>query len=319
MLIAIGPSPPPHAARSLLAPQSKMVGECARRGNNGKKEEVASEQAGRRIAKHTHSTVGRSEGEKARRRLNGLTTFPLLLSSSHFAIAAAAAAAAVDSAVPFSPPSLPPSHFHLRSAACEPFFTRRRTLIGRGARSLPAPPTALRGPQRRSRQKRRKVRSPLALPPSPLRLALPPLPFRPDGGWAGKKGFGRRARGATSDAPTLDELAKISREIGIVGTSFCRVQVHSAQDAAAEAENGRGKSATQARRGPRHRLLLSEVISCNMISSSLEPSKRLEYPLSCWSARSLLPFLPRFPALLVCFFVDSVNRSTRRKRSWPTS
>ena len=108
VLIAIGPSPPPHAARSLLAPQSKMVGECARRGNNGKKEEVASEQAGRRIAKHTHSTVGRSEGEKARRRLNGLTTFPLLLSSSHFAIAAAAAAAAaVDSAVPFSPPSLP--------------------------------------------------------------------------------------------------------------------------------------------------------------------------------------------------------------------
>ena len=138
-----------------------------------KKKLQASRQADGSQNTLTRLSVGRSEGEKARRRLNGLTTFPLLLSSSHFAIAAAAAAAAVDSAVPFSPPSLPPSHFHLRSAACKPFFIRRRTLIGRVARSLPAPPTALRGPQRRSRQKRRKVRSPLALPPSPLRLALP--------------------------------------------------------------------------------------------------------------------------------------------------
>ena len=303
-----------------------MVGECARRGNNGKKEEVASEQAGRRIAKHTHSTVGRSEGEKARRRLNGLTTFPLLLSSSHFAIAAAAAAAAaVDSAVPFSPPSLPP--FPLRIST----FARRlaNPFLPAGERSLvaarvPCPLLQRRFAARSAvRDKNggkcdRRSRSLLR----PFVSLVPPLPFRPDGGWAGKKGFGRRARGATSDAPTLDELAKISREIGIVGTSFCRVQVRSAQDAATEVENGREicyASTSRTSDFMHHRPFLDEVISCNMISSSLEPSKRLEYPLSGWSSRSLLPFLPRFPALLVCFFVDSVNRSTRRKKSWPTS
>ena len=80
-----------------------------------------------------------------------------------------------------------------------------------------------------------------------------------------KKGFGRRARGATSDAPTLDELAKISREIGIVGTSFLLGRVRAAQDAATEVENGReicyaSTSRTSETDFVQHRPLLDKVI-----------------------------------------------------------
>ena len=73
--------------------------------------------------------------------------------------------------LPSSPFAFPPSLGGLRTL----FYPRRRTLIGRGARSLPGPPTALHGPQRRSGQKRRKVRSPVALLPS----SLPPFPLSP--------------------------------------------------------------------------------------------------------------------------------------------
>ena len=58
-----------------------------------------------------------------------------------------------------------------------------------------------------------------------------------------------------------------------------------------------------------HRPFLDEVISCNMISSSLEPSTRLEYPLSCWSAVfASFSFSTLCPScVLFCRFRESLN------------
>lgn len=174
-MIAIGPSPPPSSlagrsvGRSLLAQKSApidgSVGECERR-NNGKKQ--CRMQTDRKTHSATHSNDG---GEKARRRL---TTSPLLFS---FRVRRRCCCCRFRGSF-FSPPSLPRISTFVRRLA-NPFFPRRRTLIGRGARSLPGLPTALHGPQRRSGQKRRKVRSPVALLPPSCFLVLPSSPSLP--------------------------------------------------------------------------------------------------------------------------------------------
>ena len=145
-MIAIGPSPPPSSlagrsvGRSLLAQKSApidgSVGECERR-NNGKKQ--CRMQTDRKTHSATHSNDG---GEKARRRL---TTSPLL-SLPLFSFRVRRRCCCRFRGSFFS--SLP-SHFHLRSAACEPFFPppanahwSRRALLARSCNgaSRPAAP-----------------------------------------------------------------------------------------------------------------------------------------------------------------------------------
>ena len=234
-MIAIGPSPPPS---SLLVahcshknrPLSMMVGECER-GNNGKKQQL---QVSRRIAKHTPPLT--RIGEKARRRL---TTSP----SSHFAFAAAAA---VDSAAPFSPPSLRISTFVRRLA--NPFLPppanahwSRRALLARSSNgaSRPAAPFGAKTAE--------SAIAGCAPSPFPFRASsyIPPsLPLAPIDDGRVKKRLGRQARIEGAMRQLWMSLQKFHVNSGLSAPLFCQ-----AEDAAAEAENRR-KSALESKLEP---------------------------------------------------------------------